>query len=317
MYQRLKFTLKIKQEDITMKKRILAYIVSVVILLGTLGFSMPVLAAADENGYEVKVVGRVDTTYEADTYIVEFKIKTLGEAVIGGIQELNIAYDATVLKLVQFNDPKTAVTVEGEEYNKLAHSSFSVISGAAWARSELFGAMKGNTGYLSMQPWKDTMAGEDGKPPVSAPEKYTVFTTIMRVRFAFAAGKTSKDIKDETVRMLNSLELYALNSSNKMFINDDTATYEYGSRDDTPPTLILPPEYDIFAVNFVLGDLNGDGEINILDVNMLYQYVRSIITLDGAEKFAGDVNNDNDVNILDVNMLYQYVRSIITTLTQS
>jgi len=48
---------------------------------------------------------------------------------------------------------------------------------------------------------------------------------------------------------------------------------------------------------------------------MLYQHVRSIITLTDTELLAADVNGDDDVNILDVNMLYQYVRGIIPSLS--
>jgi len=62
------------------------------------------------------------------------------------------------------------------------------------------------------------------------------------------------------------------------------------------------------------GDINGDGDVNILDVNMLYQFVRGIIQLTEAQQLAADVNGDGEINILDVNMLYQFVRGIINSL---
>ena len=46
------------------------------------------------------------------------------------------------------------------------------------------------------------------------------------------------------------------------------------------------------------GDVNGDGEINIADVNALISMILSGQTLD-----SGDVNEDNEVNIADVNAL--------------
>jgi len=68
------------------------------------------------------------------------------------------------------------------------------------------------------------------------------------------------------------------------------------------------------APAFLLGDVNRDGKVDILDVNMLYQYVRGIITLKAEELLAADANKDGKVDILDVNMLYQFVRGIIPSL---
>ena len=46
------------------------------------------------------------------------------------------------------------------------------------------------------------------------------------------------------------------------------------------------------------GDVNGDGEINIADVNALIGMI-----LSGQTQASGDVNGDNEVNIADVNAL--------------
>ena len=46
------------------------------------------------------------------------------------------------------------------------------------------------------------------------------------------------------------------------------------------------------------GDVNGDNEVNIADVNALIGMILSGQTLD-----SGDVNGDNEVNIADVNAL--------------
>jgi len=48
----------------------------------------------------------------------------------------------------------------------------------------------------------------------------------------------------------------------------------------------------------VKGDVNGDGEVNIADVNAIINMI-----LAGAVTSHGDVNNDNEVNIADVNTL--------------
>jgi alpha-tubulin suppressor-like RCC1 family protein len=64
----------------------------------------------------------------------------------------------------------------------------------------------------------------------------------------------------------------------------------------------------------MLGDVNGDGELDIGDVNLLYMYVRSKATLTGDALLAADVNDDGDIDIGDVNMLYMYIRGKIPSI---
>ena len=44
------------------------------------------------------------------------------------------------------------------------------------------------------------------------------------------------------------------------------------------------------------GDVNGDGEVNIADVNAIIDMI-----LSGNQDKMGDVNGDGEVNIADVN----------------
>ena len=48
--------------------------------------------------------------------------------------------------------------------------------------------------------------------------------------------------------------------------------------------------------------MNGDGEVNIADVNALIDMI-----LSGNHSAAGDVNEDNEVNIADVNALIDMI----------
>jgi len=63
-----------------------------------------------------------------------------------------------------------------------------------------------------------------------------------------------------------------------------------------------------------LGDVNGDGKINIGDVDLLYQYVRGRRTLAAEQIAASDVNKDGKINIGDVDRLYQFIRGRIPNL---
>ena len=60
------------------------------------------------------------------------------------------------------------------------------------------------------------------------------------------------------------------------------------------------------------GDLSGDGDINLQDVLMLYQYTRGKLALEGNQLAAADVNGDGKFDIQDVLLVYQYSRGKIT-----
>ena len=52
----------------------------------------------------------------------------------------------------------------------------------------------------------------------------------------------------------------------------------------------------------IIGDVNGDGEVNIGDVNTLIDMI-----LNSRQDKAGDVNGDDEVNIADVNALIDII----------
>lgn len=58
------------------------------------------------------------------------------------------------------------------------------------------------------------------------------------------------------------------------------------------------------------GDLNGDGKVSMLDVSMLYAYVKGVGTLDAYAKLCADVVGDKPgVNVNDVSYLYTKIRT--------
>ena len=68
--------------------------------------------------------------------------------------------------------------------------------------------------------------------------------------------------------------------------------------------IIIPIDVHIEA--FLLGDLNADGGIDILDVVRL---VSLILNDDGTdyELIVSDLNEDGDVNVMDVVLLVQII----------
>ena len=61
-------------------------------------------------------------------------------------------------------------------------------------------------------------------------------------------------------------------------------------------------------VDVLLGDINNDEVINILDLQFLHRHVnsRELLT-DERQLLAADVNQDGEVDILDLRILLQYV----------
>ena len=53
------------------------------------------------------------------------------------------------------------------------------------------------------------------------------------------------------------------------------------------------------------GDVNGDGEINVRDYDLLQQYLNDLDVILSLE--AADVNDDGDVNVRDYGLLQQYL----------
>ena len=74
-----------------------------------------------------------------------------------------------------------------------------------------------------------------------------------------------------------------------------TQTNKYEVRDVTE-------EYLPYLEGAVPGDVNGDGEVSISDVNVVINYILSAVFNDAA-----DVNKDGEVNIADVNALIDLI----------
>ena len=59
----------------------------------------------------------------------------------------------------------------------------------------------------------------------------------------------------------------------------------------------------------MIGDVNQDYTINILDVVYLMNYILNLIDLNAEQIALGDLNNDNGINILDIVLLIEEIIS--------
>ncbi len=90
--------------------------------------------------------------------------------------------------------------------------------------------------------------------------------------------------------------------------DDDTKpsdTTEPSTGDDTKPS-------DPVVDKGILGDVNGDGKVNIKDATQIQKFAAKIISLTDAEQIRADVNADGKVNIKDATAIQKFVAKIET-----
>ena len=91
------------------------------------------------------------------------------------------------------------------------------------------------------------------------------------------------------------------------FIIDQEGTIAYANNEiDTE--WMLSVIYDLLdSENILLGDVNTDGVINILDIVTVINFVLSNDTPTENQFFASDLNSDQIINILDIVLLVNII----------
>ena len=63
--------------------------------------------------------------------------------------------------------------------------------------------------------------------------------------------------------------------------------------------------------NYIHGDIDGDGKINVIDANMTRKAAAKMLELDEVQKLAADVNCDGKINVVDANLIRKYAAKLI------
>lgn len=77
----------------------------------------------------------------------------------------------------------------------------------------------------------------------------------------------------------------------------------YGNDESDQPE---PP-----APTIVIGDVNGDGEINTLDASLILKHEAAISDIEGDALKSADVNNDGSVNSIDASLILKYCAGLL------
>ena len=185
---------------------------------------------------------------------------------------------------------RVTLTIDGETMTSNV-VRFSLAHAAARFAVPLDGGMlcKGDHVTLKPQQWATTYIIE-----ISGSE-----TTWGRTRFIetlkngqYQTTLPAEEIKVNGKLMVDGMTYYARSKSTYLDFDGKSHTTAYG------PVISF-----VYSEKAALqGDVNGDGEVNIADVNTLIDMI-----LNGTTGAAGDVNNDSEVNIADVNALIAYI----------
>ena len=84
------------------------------------------------------------------------------------------------------------------------------------------------------------------------------------------------------------------------FIIDQEGIIQYANNEIDFEWMIYVIEELIYDDNYMLGDINSDGSIDILDVVLIVNIILGVLEPSEAQLIAGDLNLDGVINILDV-----------------
>mgnify|MGYP001239838378 CR=1 FL=1 len=84
------------------------------------------------------------------------------------------------------------------------------------------------------------------------------------------------------------------------FVIDQEGIIQYANNEIDFEWMIYVIEELIYSNSYILGDINFDGFIDVLDVVLIVNIVLGIIEPTDIQENASDINNDGEINILDV-----------------
>ena len=65
-----------------------------------------------------------------------------------------------------------------------------------------------------------------------------------------------------------------------------------------------------YNLSYILGDVNNDNMVNVMDATEIQKYLAGLIILTDAQKAKGDVNNDGVLNVVDATEIQKYLAGV-------
>lgn len=116
-----------------------------------------------------------------------------------------------------------------------------------------------------------------------------------------------EDIYKKTVKTLSKAE-YLKNADGEFVIN---GLKIHAISDAAVDNAVTVQKLDLVSVDYIPGDVTGDGDIKMADATRLFYYVNGMIELREGERFAADVTADGKIGLADAVRVFYLVSGLL------
>lgn len=178
------------------------------------------------------------------------------------------------------------------------------------------------TGYYYYEVPKSSSISADEDDENQAPSDFDLSTSAnTRVIISEKGGEQYPGRTDTPISLNGSSKAFSLTKAGTW--EDTTLTptkVEIEATDVTkgsaaePTTKPVPPTQPTTAQpatepsgNAVYGDVNGDGDITVVDATLVQKHVVQLETLSADKQILADVNEDNTISVVDATLIQKYI----------
>lgn len=135
---------------------------------------------------------------------------------------------------------------------------------------------------------------------------------------AIGEGNITYNSSDESVAQVSSkgvvkavgegYTVITINAAGNNNYNSDTEriiVFVSGTANPTEPT--TKPDQ-------IIGDVNGDGSVTVLDATTLQKYISGLVSLSNEQLALADTNGDESITVLDATAIQKYIAGLVTEL---
>lgn len=206
-------------------------------------------------------------------------------------------------------------TLQSKSYNAITLVSNEKmeyrIEGGTWTENNIFSNLQPGTTYVFYQRYKETdsaYASEASSASFTTEELSIVSGTVV------SYGATNGDV---TVKLMqNGAEVVSAVTTKgiyELMVVAPEGVYQLVISKKDHATRIY--EFELSGENLIqdvkihlFGDINGDGLLNIMDVNRANAHAKKRSTLTGYDFTCADINGDGTINIMDVNRMNAHAK---------
>lgn len=125
--------------------------------------------------------------------------------------------------------------------------------------------------------------------------------------------KLTNDIIDSRNRV-KSTDAYKTSSNSNLgkLIASSTNTEGYCTAGVTNVVYLYESDIKPIEETVILGDVNLDGTVNVVDATLVQKASADIVVLDGNSKISADVNEDGSIDVKDATVIQKYIAGIDT-----